>query len=155
LGLDGLMHFYKESGSGQEDKLVSDFIKSMSWPDQLAKPYCYKASDWLLGKLPSSIFQGITATASGFYAPQGREIRLKASLENLNEHLAAFRFGALKITNFEMETSALYGLGKLLGHNCLTVCVIIANRIRKEFSSNLNQSEAKLIENCLHQFSQL
>ena len=96
---------------------------------------------------------GITATAPGFYGPQGRQIRLKASAPNLNELLTDFKLGEHRITNFEMETSALYGLGKLLDHHCLTICVIIANRVRKEFTSDYKKSVEVLIENCLNKLS--
>jgi uridine phosphorylase len=107
----------------------------------------------LLKKFQSGNHVGITATAPGFYGPQGRQIRLKASMQDLNEMLTSFRLNEHRITNFEMETSALYGLGKLLGHNCLTVCVIIANRVRKEFTTDYKKSVETLIENCLNRIT--
>jgi uridine phosphorylase len=87
------------------------------------------------------------------YGPQGREIRLKAAKSNLNELLTSFEFEGNKITNFEMETSAIYGLGRLLGHNPLTICVIIANRIRKEFTPDYQSSVKKLITDCLERLT--
>jgi len=98
-------------------------------------------------------YSGITATAPGFYGPQGRRLRLKPFMHDLNERLTAFDFNGEKITNFEMETSALYGLGKMLGHNCLTICVIIANRIRKEFTNDYNASVSHLIETSLERLT--
>ena len=150
LGLDGLLNFYQNWQSINEDDISNTFIKHTNWLPNLPYPYCVAASPQLLTKFKPGNFVGITATAPGFYGPQGREIRLKAAMQNLNELLTSFKLNEQRITNFEMETSALYGLGKLLGHNCLTVCVIIANRVRKEFTSDYKKSVEVLIENCLH-----
>lgn len=153
LGLDGLLNFYQNWQSINEDDISNTFIKHTNWLPNLPYPYCVAASPQLLTKFKPGNFVGITATAPGFYGPQGREIRLKAAMQNLNELLTSFKLNEQRITNFEMETSALYGLGKLLGHNCLTVCVIIANRVRKEFTSDYKKSVEVLIENCLHTLS--
>ena len=88
----------------------------------------------------------ITATACGFYAPQGRQLRLATRLPDINNLLTNYKYGEHRITNFEMETSALYGLSNMLGHNAVTVCVIVANRIKKEFSKDYKTSVQKLIE---------
>ncbi|HQQ93258.1 MAG TPA: nucleoside phosphorylase [Bacteroidia bacterium] len=152
LGIDGLLNFYKKSEVHSETDLEEDFIRKNEWPSRLARPYAYKANDFLINQASEKFIKGITVTAPGFYAPQGRELRLETSLTGLNEKLSAFRHKGYKITNFEMECSALYGLGKLLGHRCLTLCVIIANRKRGEFSTNLEQSEKQLIEAGLNQF---
>lgn len=150
LGFDGLLHFYSMSTEVEVKELSEAFILDSSWPKKLPLPYAVSASPKLLEHMQKCIpFTGITATAPGFYGPQGRRIRLPFVPENIQERLSAFEFKALKITNFEMETSALYGLGSLLGHRCLTVCVIIANRIRREFTHNLEQSEKLLIDTCL------
>lgn len=155
IGLDGLLPFYADWNSVNETTLSDAFIRHTSWPQSLPFPYAVTASEALIRKFTStSFYQGITATAPGFYGPQGREIRLKTSLPELNNLLNTFRYGNLQITNFEMETSALYGLGKLLGHNCLTVCVIIANRMRKEFTSDYTKSVDHLIEQCLHKIAE-
>ncbi len=153
LGLDGLLNFYQNWQSINEDDISNTFIKHTNWLPNLPYPYCVAASPQLLTKFKPGNFVGITATAPGFYGPQGREIRLKAAMQNLNESLTSFKLNEQRITNFEMETSALYGLGKLLGHNCLTVCVIIANRVRKEFTSDYKKSVEILIENCLQTLS--
>jgi uridine phosphorylase len=92
------------------------------------------------------MFKGITATAPGFYGPQGRILRLPLMQKNINSSLENFQFNGNRITNFEMETSALYGLGGMLGHNTATVCAIIANRYTKTFSQNYKQTVVKLIE---------
>ncbi len=155
LGLDGLLNFYEEWRSINENEISEAFIKHSAWQNNLAYPYCVAASAQLLNLFKKTTFAGITATAPGFYGPQGRQIRLKASMTQLNELLTSFNLNGLRITNFEMETSALYGLGKLLNHNCLTICVIIANRVRKEFTKDYKKSEKFLIESCLNKISDL
>ena len=87
----------------------------------------------------------MTATANGFYGPQGRQLRLKPTVPDLNERLSKFSYNGNRITNFEMETSALFGLGSALGHDCATVCAIIANRFRKEYSKNHDRTIEQLI----------
>jgi uridine phosphorylase len=153
LGLDGLLNFYGDWKKINEDQISEAFIKQTGWLANLPYPYCVKGSEKLLEKFKHGTHIGITATAPGFYGPQGRQIRLTASQPNLNESLTAFEHQGLRITNFEMETSALYGLGKLLGHNCLTACVIIANRIKKEFTSDYKKSVELLIENSLERLT--
>jgi uridine phosphorylase len=143
------LNYYANFKSINEDAISEAFMKHSNWDSNLPFPYCVKASDKLLSKFNEGFYSGITATAPGFYGPQGRQIRLKAAKPNLNELLTDFNFDNKKISNFEMETSALYGLGKLLGHECLTVCVIIANRVRKEFTSDYKKSVEVLIESCL------
>ena len=153
IGLDGLLNFYEGWKTINENEISEAFIKHTNWQKNLPYPYCVAASEILLNKFKENLHVGITATAPGFYGPQGRQIRLKSSAPNLNELLTAFKLKDLRITNFEMETSALYGLGKLLNHNCLTVCVIIANRVRKEFTNDYQKSVEILIENCLNKIS--
>jgi len=150
LGFDGLLNYYQNFTSINEDAISKAFMKHAGWTPNLPFPYCVKASDKLLSKFEEAFYKGITATAPGFYGPQGRQIRLKAAKPNLNELLTDFNFDNKKITNFEMETSALYGLGKLLGHECLTICVIIANRVKKEFTSDYKRSVDVLIDSCLN-----
>lgn len=153
LGLDGLLNFYDNWESVADKSISEAFIKHTGWLPNLPYPYCVKASDKLMAKFLEGTHVGITATAPGFYGPQGRQIRLKAAMPNLNEMLTAFKLGDQRITNFEMETSALYGLGKLLNHQCLTACVIIANRVRKEFTSDYAKSVEILIEESLQRLT--
>jgi uridine phosphorylase len=150
LGLDGLLNFYEGLNKINENEISDAFINHLKWNATLPYPYCISANEILFEKFKVNNHEGITATAPGFYGPQGREIRLNSSVKNLNELLTNFNLNGLKITNFEMETSALYGLGKLLNHRCLTVCVIIANRVRKEFTNDYKNSVKTLIENCLY-----
>ena len=128
-------------------------MKHLNWTKNLPYPYCYKADETLFNKFAPGNFSGITATAPGFYGPQGRRLRLNPFKPDLNELLTAFDFNGTKITNFEMETSALYGLGKMLGHNCLTACVIIANRVRKEFTNDYDKSVESMIQKALERLT--
>ena len=153
LGLDGLLNFYDNWQSINENDISDSFIKHTNWLPNLPFPYCVKASDQLIEKFKTGTHIGITATAPGFYGPQGRQIRLKAAMPDLNELLTAYKLGEYRITNFEMETSALYGLGKLLNHQCLTACVIIANRVRKEFTSDYKKSVEILIQESLQRLT--
>ena len=148
MGFDGLLNFY-EVGNEFEEDITQAFIKHSNWKSTLNFPYVVKGSAELIAKLNKDVFTGITATASGFYGPQGRVLRLKPAVTNLNEQLTAFNYNGLRITNFEMETSALYGLSKLLGHQAATVCAVIANRIRKEYSKNYHKTVDDLIRQTL------
>lgn len=132
LGLDNLMHYY-DHGSDVLDKEMSDaFMKHVSWNENLSIPYFVKGSEELIRKFEPGTVKGITATAPGFYGPQGRILRLGLAHRDLNEKIRSFRFKEERIINFEMETSALYGLGRLLGHRVVTVCALIANRATNE-----------------------
>jgi uridine phosphorylase len=153
LGLDGLLNFYDNWQSINENDISESFMKHTNWLPNLPYPYCVKASDKLISKFKEGTYIGITATAPGFYGPQGRQIRLKAAMPTLNEFLTDFKLGEHRITNFEMETSALYGLGKLLNHQCLTACVIIANRVRKEFTRDYTKSVEILITESLQRLT--
>ncbi len=148
LGMDGLLNFY-DAASIYEQEITAEFIKQTGWAAPLNTPYLIKGSEILFQKLKNDCHTGITATACGFYGPQGRELRLKPAVQGLNEKLTAFDFKGLKVTNFEMETSALFGLSKRLGHHSSTVCAIIANRILKQFSKDYKKTVNKLIEKTL------
>ena len=172
IGLDGLMNYYKEWGTegGELRAMEEAFIKHMELDGCLARPYCVKGSEHLLETVGAGMHHGITATAPGFHGPQGRAIRLHPSIENLNEKLASFEWDTspqvhkstslqasatrrpvdsltrrLRITNLEMETSAIYGFSHLLGHEALTVCLIIANRPRGTFLSDYHPQMRELV----------
>jgi uridine phosphorylase len=153
LGLDGLLNYYADYKSINEDFISDSFMRHTGWTPNLPYPYCVKADDALFKKFADGNPTGITATAPGFYGPQGRQVRLKAAKPNLNELLTEFNAKGIRITNFEMETSALYGLGKLLNHKCLTVCVIIANRVVKQFTTDYKKSVEHLITNSLERLT--
>jgi len=145
LGLDGLLHYYKLKKGIIDEGLSQAFIQQTEWDSNLPRPYAVGCSELLANKIGMGLLKGITATASGFYGPQGRELRLKLAHPDMNEKIEKFEYLGQKIVNFEMETSALYGLSALLGHKALTICAIIANRVSKQFSSD----HEKVMENMI------
>jgi uridine phosphorylase len=136
LGLDNLLNFYRLEHNEQENQLLQSFTTHTQLHSQVSHPYICTASASLLKHFVEGIHQGITVTCPGFYGPQGRILRLGIKNPELIDRLTEFNFGQHRITNFEMETSGIYGIGKLLGHHCLSLNAIVANRIKKEFSSN-------------------
>ena len=144
IGLDGLAHFYSNKKI-LKNKISSKFQDHTNWPKELATPYTVKASKSLLEKF-SDLKKGITLTTSGFYGPQGRELRITPAIKNLQNNISSFDYKNNKIVNFEMETSALYYLGQTLGHNTITICAIMGNRITKEYSKNYKQVISKMID---------
>ncbi|MFN4234213.1 MAG: nucleoside phosphorylase [Bacteroidia bacterium] len=145
LGLDGLLPFYKDLSKINEEEITFEFISQTKWNNEFNRPYIIKGSEELLNKIAFDFHKGITATANGFYGPQGRKLRLELQRDDLNELLNRFSYKNLRITNFEMETSALYGLGKLLGHNTCTVCAIVANRMAQQYSKDYKTAIDKLV----------
>ncbi len=145
LGFDGLLHFYRYDEGLTETAMEDAFMKHTGWNERLARPYIVAGSDELLNRVAADLRKGVTATAHGFFGPQGRELRIPLAFPELNDKMAAFSHNGQHITNFEMETSALYALGRILGHHTLTVCNIIANRARKEYSENYQESVKKMI----------
>ena len=142
MGLDVLMNYYKGSQNVQDLSLQEQFLLQMKdWPALLHKPLFFEGDYELCEKIGKGMHGGITATAPGFYGPQGRQLRLHPLLDNLEDRLGELHFyhlacGDMKICNFEMETSALYGLSLLMGHKATTICAVVANRRRKEFSTD-------------------
>jgi uridine phosphorylase len=145
MGFDGLLNYYAGLDLCDEPAIAEAFMKHANWSKGLPYPYVVKANADLLQTLAFDLTQGITATAPGFYGPQGRRLRLAPALPDLNEKLTDFRFESLRVTNFEMETSALYGLGHLLGHRTATVCAIIANRVIRQYSKDYKKTVNELI----------
>ena len=139
IGMDGLLNYYRHPNDGFEKEMEQAFAKHMNLDNRLATPYCVKGSERLLGIVGEGMVHGITVTAPGFYGPQGRNIRLTPSVENLNERLAEFSWNGTQVTNLEMETSAIYGFARALGHEALTVCLIIANRPKGTFLNDYHQ----------------
>ncbi len=144
LGLDNLMNFYRHSNNDEEIQIKQSFV-THTQIDAVTQPYIFGASPALLKEFVKDFHHGITVTCPGFYGPQGRVLRLGLAQPNLIDSLTSFSFGNHCITNFEMETSAIYGLGKTLGHHCLSLSVIVANRISKEFSKDGNAAVENLI----------
>lgn len=146
LGLDNVLHYYAHEQTPAETRLWQAFMEKAEWPDNLPAPYVAAGDDALVGLLGQGNHVGITATSGGFYAPQGRQLRGIPSVDGLNDRLTAFEHEGLRITNYEMETSALYGLSGLLGHKACTICTVVANRLRKEYSRDHHAAIGRMID---------
>ncbi len=149
LGFDNLLNYYAGRDSISNKELETKFMEHTDWNKSLHTPYFVGSSDELFNKVAFDMISGITISAPGFYGPQGRQLRLQPADPNLNDKINKFQFQDLKITNYEMESSAIYGLSKLLGHNGLTICSIIANRRRKEYSKDYKIAVKKLVKKVL------
>ena len=145
LDMSGMLHFYQINSVS--NPIIEDaFIKHTNWHANKARPIIIKNSETLQKRLESNaVFKGLTATAGGFYGPQGRVLRLPVQDETLNHNMDTFVFEGMRITNLEMETSAIYGLSKLLGHHAVSLNAIIANRANGTFSKNASVAVANLI----------
>ncbi len=146
VSLDNLLHYYTENHPVYEVEMQNALMDHINWSHALATPRIIKGSEILIKKLEKGTTKGITATAPGFYGPQGRVLRLALSDPELNEKIRSFRYNGERIINFEMETSALYGLGALLGHNVATVCALIANRATNTYSPDHRPVIKNLVE---------
>ena len=143
LGLDNLLHFYRAQPNEEEKQLVHAFVTHTGLAG--TPPYISGAASSLMKLFVDGFHQGITVTCPGFYGPQGRVLRLGLMYPELIDRLGDFRFGAHRIANFEMETAGIYGLGRLLGHSCLSLNAIVANRVNQTFTKH----GAKTIENLI------
>jgi len=150
LGFDGMLHAY-DCEHILEREMEEAFIEHTNYSTRKSRPYIVKNSNKLENKLISNkVYSGITGTAGGFYGPQGRILRLAIQDTGLNKKIESFIFNGIKITNLEMETSAIYGLAKLLGHNAVSMNAIIANRANLTFSKDPYNTVEKLIEYTLN-----
>ncbi|MBL7756786.1 MAG: nucleoside phosphorylase, partial [Chitinophagaceae bacterium] len=150
LGVDNLLHFYRLEQNEEENLLLQSFVTHTQLHGQGISPYISGSAPSLLKHFVTGFHQGITVTCPGFYGPQGRILRLGVRNPDLISRLTDFRFGPHRISNFEMETSAIYGLGRLLGHNCLALNAIVANRVQQTFSKDGKAA----VENLIKQFIQ-
>ena len=155
LGIDNLLNYYRHDNSLEEKQIVQYFVQHTQINSTFSQPYITGASAAILKHFVDGFHQGITVTCPGFYGPQGRVLRLGLTNPNLIDRLTHFSFGQHRITNFEMETSAIYGLGKLLGHNCVSLSAIVANRITKEFSKDGSKAIENLIQKSLQIISDI
>lgn len=149
LGLDNLLNYYRQEHNEQEKQLLHSFTTHTQLHGGVCQPYITMAGASLLKHFVDGYHHGITVTCPGFYGPQGRILRLGIKNPDLIDRLTQFSYGQHRITNFEMETSGIYGLGKLLGHHCLSLSAIVANRIQKKFSSNSAAAIDQLIRKTL------
>lgn len=153
IGLDGLIYFYEKNREINEIAMRDAFIEQMDYPKDLPMPYVVEGSKALFDRLAQGYYQGLTATAPGFYGPQGRTLRMKLAYPENNHKIEAFIYQGWKVCNFEMESSALYGLGKMMGHQCLTICAVIANRVSEKFCTDYHPYIEKLVVNTLNRLS--
>lgn len=150
IGFDAMLHFY-DSRHIQDLDFSEALMKHLKWPSQNVTPYVVEGSESLANIFPKKkgYHKGVTLTNCGFYGPQGRILRLPLQDPGLNSKLENFSYNGKKITNLEMETSAMYGLAKLLGHRTVSLNAIVANRATGEFSSNPGETVDGLIKSAL------
>ena len=149
LGLDNLLNYYRLEHNEQEKQLLHSFITHTQLHTGVCQPYISGAGAHLLKNFVKGYHHGITVTCPGFYGPQGRILRLGIKNPELIDRLTQFNFGQHRISNFEMETAGIYGLGKLLGHHCVSLSAIVANRIQKQFSKDSHKTIDQLIRQTL------
>lgn len=154
LGLDNMLRSYCIDEISETD-MEDAFIKQTNWDLRKGRPYVIQGSEILAKRLDSdSIYKGFTGTAGGFYGPQGRVLRMPIQDPELNSKMDQFEYEGIKMTNLEMETGAIYGLGKLLGHQCLSMNAIIANRANGTFSEDPYKAVDALIEYTLNKLAE-
>lgn len=149
LGIDNVMHFYETDKTEKELQIIAAFKEHTGLKSGNVIPYIFGSSEKLLSQFSKNYHHGITVGCPGFYGPQGRILRLKLAYKSLVDNLTDFQFEEHKIANFEMESSAIYGLGRMLGHHCLSLNAIVANRVAKTFSKNSASTVEKLIKQSL------
>jgi uridine phosphorylase len=139
------MNYYQYTADQLNLDIAQAFSEQTGLRQEVTIPYVFSGSEMLLQKFGDDFYKGITVTCPGFFGPQGRVLRLPLSSPGLINKLSEFRFNHHRITNFEMETSAIYGLGNMMGHECLSINVIIANRVIQEFSKDSEAAVEKMI----------
>jgi len=149
LGIDNVLHFYTQENNEEEKAILAAFDEHTKISAHKIQPYIATASAGLLKHFTEGYSHGITVTCPGFYGPQGRILRLPLKMPNLVDQMTSFKYGQHRIANFEMETSAIYGLCNLLGHQCLSINVIIANRVKKEYSKDMGKAVDHMIQKSL------
>ena len=149
LGIDNVLHFYERENNEEEKAILAAFDEHTKISAHKIQPYIASASAGLLKHFTEGYSHGITVTCPGFYGPQGRILRLPLKMPNLVDQMTSFKYGQHRIANFEMETSAIYGLCNLLGHQCLSINVIIANRVKKEYSKDMSKAVDHMIQKSL------
>jgi uridine phosphorylase len=150
IGFDGVLYFYRDSEKIRDTAVEEELIRQLEWDIAGIRPYIVTADASLTEQIArDDIIRGMTIAANGFYGPQGRELRLPLADVELNKKIESFQYQNRRITNFEMESSALAGLAALMRHRALTVCCIIAGRFAKEMNTGYRSALPTLIENIL------
>lgn len=155
VGFDSLLGYYAGRNQVCDLAIEKAFIEHTNWSELLPKPYFVNSDDELWELFKESVMEGITIAAPGFYAPQGRWVRLQPADPELNKKIEEFRFEGRRITNFEMEGSALAGLARLMGHRATTMCTIIAQRIAKDACTDYKPFVDKMIRMALDKLATL
>ena len=155
VGFDGLLNYYAGRNNVCDLEIEKAFIEHTGWNELLPKPYFIDADKSLAELFKDITREGITIAAPGFYAPQGRWVRLQPQDLTLNEKIESFDFGGRKITNFEMESSALAGMAALMGHKAATICTIIAQRIALDACTDYKPFVRQMIANALDKLATL
>ena len=149
IGFDGVLNWYKDGEKIFLMDFENAFIKHMNWPARYARPYFVRSSAKIVERFQDWTVKGMTVSAPGFYGPQGRSVRLELTMPDLIEKLESFSYEGYRVTNIEMESSALAGLAALLGHDAATVCLAIANRHVKESNPDYKPLMAQLLRRAL------
>lgn len=155
LGLDGLKYYYAFEPNKEDTILANAITNHLNWDVRLAQPYIVRADSSLLTAIGHDMIQGITMTATGFYGPQGRQLALQIQKKDLIEDLQSFQRSGLRITNIEMESSALYLMSELLGHKACTVCAVLANRVTGAFERQHDKTMDRLIQTVLERLNKI
>lgn len=151
IGFDGLLHFYEGYDWILDHGLSDALVEYLEWPDALSYPYSVNANNELMELFQKEDFKkGITISTPGFYAPQGRRLRLETFDNEINKKLAEFSYRGRTISNYEMESSAIYALSALLGHKALTICLVIGNRVTGEFIQDYKPLMSELAQKVFH-----
>ena len=155
VGCDGLLNWYADIDKVNIPEMEEAFKKHTHWDSRLSSPYFVKAGQRLIDAFRDCTVKGVTISAQGFYGPQGRVVRLPLAMPDMLETFESFRFGEYRITNFEMESSAVAGLAAHLGHEAGTVCCAIANRYLKDSNTNCKPRVRQLVELALGKMAEL
>ena len=155
VGCDGLLNWYADMDKVNIPEMEEAFKKHTHWDSRLSSPYFVKAGQRLIDAFRDCTVKGVTISAQGFYGPQGRVVRLPLAMPDMLETFESFRFGEYRITNFEMESSAVAGLAAHLGHEAGTVCCAIANRYLKDSNTNYKPRVRQLVELALGKMAEL
>ncbi len=150
IGFDGVLNYYAGRNEVADLEFEHAFCDAVGWNPLWAKPYVVNADEELVEQIGrDDMVRGNTISAVGFYGPQGRELRLPLANPHLNRHIEEFRFNGRKVTNYEMESAPLQGLGRLMGHRAMTVCAIIANRMNNDANPNYKTAVRDLVATVL------
>lgn len=155
VGFDGLLNWYAHREEITNADMEKNFMEHMNWPKVLPNPYFIHASQKLIDLFSDSTVRGMTISAPGFYGPQGRVVRQQLAMPNMLEDIESYRYDDRKITNFEMEGSAIAGIAKHLGHEAITVCCVIAHRYLKDANTDYKPRVAQLVELVMDKMTEL